>query len=91
MAIDKTAMRAAFNAGWAAACMTIADEITRAGGADLAPMFREMAGSPAPVEIGDLSTPEGQAMRRGSEVVFHQRVSDAPAALPQSTERNDHE
>jgi hypothetical protein len=78
MAIDTVAMRAAFNAGWAAACMTIADEITRAGGADLATMFREMASSPAPVEIGDLSTPEGQAMRAQGEVVFRDHVEREP-------------
>lgn len=74
MAIDKDAMRAAFNAGWAAACMTLADLQTDA---EVKRGLYAMANRPPPVEVGDLSTPEGQAMRRGSEVVFRDEVRRA--------------
>jgi hypothetical protein len=83
MAIDNEAMRAAFNAGWAAACMTLADSCAKGGQMRQANLLHQMANQPPPVEVGDLSTPEGQAMRRGSEVVMMERITRAePAASP---------
>jgi hypothetical protein len=72
--------QAAFRAGWAAACLTIAENCAKNGGADLAGFFREMANNPAPVKVGDLRTPEGRAMREGSEVVLMERIATPSAA-----------
>ena len=79
MAIDKEAMRAAFNTGWAAACMRLAQACASGGQMRQANLLHRMANEPDPVEIGDLSTPEGQAMRRESEVVMMERIARDPA------------
>jgi len=56
--------QAAFRAGWVAACTTIAEACERDGASKEARWFRNMAKTPPRVEIGDLATPEGQAMAR---------------------------
>jgi hypothetical protein len=71
----EAAMGAAFRAGWAAACLTIAEEMVRHGAPDLASFFREMANNPAPVQIADTSTAKGQAMQRESrEIVMLETI-----------------
>ena len=61
---------AGFKAGWAAAMQTIGDQYEKAGEKEAAATMRRWAGMPPPVEMADLNTPEGRAMKAESEVVY---------------------
>lgn len=49
--------RAAFNAGWAAAMLTLADSCAAGGQTRQAEMLRRMANNPPNVEVGEGKTP----------------------------------
>lgn len=75
----KAVATAGFRAGWVAACITIAEKCETHGDATLGKFFREMAKDPPPLEVGDLSTPEGQAMKReAGETLYVDRVEKEP-------------
>ncbi len=72
--VQRSYLVAGFRAGWAAACLTIADKVKRHGGADICGVFAEMANHPPSVKTADLATPEGQAMKRESETVWMENM-----------------
>jgi len=57
----ESAMQAAFNGGWAAACMSLADVAEKQGKADFAKWMRGRALKPDRVEIVDVDEPKGAA------------------------------
>lgn len=63
-------LKAGFNAGWASACLTLADEMRKAGEVASAKSVEGWANHPPEIQCADLATPEGQAMKAASEVVF---------------------
>jgi hypothetical protein len=76
--ITRSALRAGFNAGWAAAMQTVAEQYAKAGEKETAATMRRWAGMPPQVELVDLATPEGQAMKRESETVWMEDTRGAP-------------
>jgi len=68
----KALLLAGFESGWAAAMLTIADQFKQYP--ETVDTLRRWANNPPPVETADLSTPEGQAMKRASETIFKTEV-----------------
>lgn len=74
---------AAFNAGWYAACQTVAAMCAKAGAhPQTVQTFRDLAAEPPALKVGDLTTPEGQAMKRGAETVMVQTFPRGATAKP---------
>lgn len=52
---DRELVRAGFRAGWAAACLAIAEDLDRRAAPHAATSIRRAAHVPPPIEVGDVS------------------------------------
>lgn len=71
---EEAAMAAAFRAGWAAACLTIASDAERNDAPEIAAALRKLAMHPANVVVRDLATEEGRALKGSGPTVYMEEI-----------------